>query len=408
VDHGELSQFLGTLVVMLSAAKLFGYLAQRVGQPAVLGELVGGVVVGSSVLGWIDPRVPAIHLMSELGVVLLLLLIGLETDLRKLLHVGVSATLVALAGVVLPFACGYAACRLLGLSNLVALMAGASLSATSVGISARVLADLGRLDTAEGRIILGAAVIDDVIGLIILTVVAGVAEGASVSWGSVAWTAVLAVGFIVVTWVVGRLVVPFLMLLAWRIQLPGTSTIMALILAFGLGWLADRSGSAVIIGAFAAGLLLARTPDAEEIEKGITVLGHFFVPLFFVSVGAAVNLRTLNPLDPAQRWVALTGCVLVVVAIAAKFVAGYAPFWFRGDKRVIGVGMIPRGEVGLVFAQVGLSSGVFDQGLFGATTLMVIVTTMITPPLLKHLLAGAPSPTRPAESEGIEDLVMTP
>ncbi len=178
MHHLDVPNFLGLLVVLLAAAKLLGALAQRIGQPAVLGELVAGVIVGASVLGLVnpqnqaDPRSEALHLLAEIGVVILLFEIGLETDLRQLLRVGGASAVVAVAGVALPFAFGYAACLLLGLSQLVAVVAGAALTATSVGITARVLSDLGRLQEPEGQVILGAAVIDDVIGLIILTVVA--------------------------------------------------------------------------------------------------------------------------------------------------------------------------------------------------------------------------------------------
>src|SRR3954469_17553340 len=172
MDHLDVPRFLGLLVVMLGTAKLLGALAQRIGQPAVLGELVAGVVLGASALGVIDPKTEILHLLSEMGVVILLFAIGLETDLRQLLRVGGAASAVACVGVALPFALGYAVCHVLGLSNLVAIVAGAALTATSVGITARVLSDLGRLQDPEGQIILGAAVIDDVIGLIILTVVA--------------------------------------------------------------------------------------------------------------------------------------------------------------------------------------------------------------------------------------------
>jgi Kef-type K+ transport system membrane component KefB len=184
MDHLTVAEFLGLLVVMLVAARLCGAVAKAVGQPTVLGELVAGVLLGASVLGLVDPEVEVVHLLSELGVILLLFAIGLETDLGKLLRVGGASAAVAAVGVVLPFALGYGVCRLLGLANLVAIVCGAALTATSVGITARVLSDLGQLRSPEGQIILGAAVIDDVVGLVILTVVAGLAQGESVTaWG---------------------------------------------------------------------------------------------------------------------------------------------------------------------------------------------------------------------------------
>jgi Kef-type K+ transport system membrane component KefB len=371
----------------------------------VLGELLAGVILGTSVAGLVNPKDDVLHLLAELGVVILLFEIGLETDLNKLLKVGGVSTVVAVVGVILPFALGYGVCRMLGLANLVAIFAGATLTATSVGITARVLADLNRLQEPESQIILGAAVIDDVVGLIILAVVGGVAQGQEVTAFGVAKTTGIAFGFLVVTLLVGRLIVPPLIRMASRIDLPGTPTMLAVMLAFGLAWLAYTAGSAMIIGAFAAGLLLRGTPHAHEMEKGVAHLGHFFVPIFFVVVGAAVDVRVLNPFNPANHQVLLVGGLLIVAAVVGKFLAGYAPYWFKGNKKVIGVGMIPRGEVGLIFGQMGLAAGVFDSGMFSAVTLMVMVTTFMAPPLLKLLFPPIPSDRPPPPPEGIEDLV---
>lgn len=405
MEHLDVPQFLGLLVIMLGAAKLFGALAQFIGQPAVLGELVAGVVVGASVMGWVDPKNEVLHLLSELGVVILLFEIGLETDLRKLLQVGGAAAAVAIVGVTLPFALGYAVCWMLGLGNLVAIVAGASLTATSVGITARVLSELNRLQETESQIILGAAVIDDVIGLVILAVVVGLTQGQEVTVFGVAKTTGIAFGFLIGTLLIGKFIVPPLVRWISRVDLPGTPTILAIMLAFGLAWLASVAGSAMIIGAFAAGLLLRDTPHAHEIERGVAHLGHFFVPLFFVAVGAAVDVRVLNPFFPENQQTLLIGGLLIVAAIVGKFLAGYAPFWINANKKVIGVGMIPRGEVGLIFAQMGLAGGVFDPGLFSAVTLMVMVTTFIAPPLLKFLFPPVQSGQKPPEPEGIEELV---
>lgn len=405
MGHLDVPQFLGLLVMMFASAKLLGALAQWIGQPAVLGELLAGVILGMSIGGLVDPNDDTLHLLAELGVVILLFEIGLETDLSKLLQVGGAATVVAVVGVSLPFALGYAVCWILGLSNLIGIMAGASLTATSVGITARVLSDLNRLQEPESQIILGAAVIDDVIGLVILAVVVGLTKGQEVTVFGVAKTTGIAFGFLGGTLLVGKLVVPPLVRWVSRVDLPGTPTMLAVMLAFGLAWLASVAGSAMIIGAFAAGLLLRGTPHAHEIEKGVAHLGHFFVPLFFVAVGAAVDVRVLNPVDPANWQTLMVGSLLIVAAVVGKFLAGYAPFWFKGNKKVIGVGMIPRGEVGLIFAQMGLVSGVFDPGLFSAVTLMVMVTTFMAPPLLKLLFPPVQLDQRPPASEGIQDLV---
>lgn len=401
--HLDVPQFLGLLVLILAAAKICGALAQWIGQPAVLGELVAGVILGN--LALVNPKNEVLHLLAELGVVILLFEIGLETDLRKLVKVGGAATAVAVVGVALPFVLGYAVCRMLGLGNLVAVVAGASLTATSVGITARVLSDLNRLQEPESQIILGAAVIDDVIGLVILAVVSGLTQGHEVTPLGVAKITAIAFGFLFGTLLVGRLVVPLLVRLVSRSNLPGTPTMLAVMVAFGVAWLASVAGSALIIGAFAAGLLLRDTPQAHEMERGVANLGHFFVPLFFVAVGAAVDLSVLSPLDPANRTTLLIGGLLIIAAVVGKFLAGHAPIWFRGNKNVIGVGMIPRGEVGLIFAQMGLATGVFDAGIFSAVTLMVMVTTFAAPPLLKLLFPPVASKGGPKQQEGIEDLV---
>ena len=404
MDHLTLPQLLGLLVAMLTAAKLLGALAQWIGQPAVLGELIAGVVLGSSVLGIVDPKTEMLHLLSELGVIILLFAIGLETDLKKLLRVGAASSAVAIVGVALPFVLGYVACQLLGLSNLTSIFAGATLTATSVGITARVLSDLNRLQEPESQIILGAAVIDDVIGLIILAVVSGVARGEGVSAWGIANTTLIAFGFLAGTLLVGRVLVPPVVKRLSKIDLPGTPTMLSLILAFGLAWLANYAGSATIIGAFAAGLLIRETPDAHEIERGIANLGHFFVPLFFVVVGAAVDLSAFNPLHAENHRTLAIGAVLILAGVLGKFLAGYAPFWIEADKRVIGVGMIPRGEVGLIFAQMGLSSEVFDTAMFSAVALMVMVTTFMAPPLLRLLFPPVGGPVAHDQSDAIEEL----
>jgi Kef-type K+ transport system membrane component KefB len=405
MGHTQISDFLGMLVVILVTAKLAGVLAQRLGQPAVLGELLAGVVAGPSVLGWVDPQFETLELLSELGVLMLLFAIGLETDLAQLLRVGGTSMTVAVVGVFLPFVLGFVACRLLGLSDLRSIMAAATLTATSVGITARVLSDLGHLRTQEGQIILGAALIDDVLGLLLLTIIEGLSTGQQVSAAMVLAAAGRAIGFLVVATLVGKVVIPHLFRMAERIELPGTITVFAVVLALAMAWLADRCGSAMIIGAFAAGLLLAGLPRAHDIERGIAGLGHFLVPLFFVSVGASVDLGALNPLQSASRFALLLGGVLIVVAVVGKLLAGYAPFWFTGNKAIVGVGMIPRGEVGLIFARIGLASQVFDAGLFGATTLMVMVTTLIVPPVLKRLLDKTTPSEVEEESESLHDLV---
>ncbi len=394
---------LAVLVATILATKLLGEVAQRLNQPSVLGELLAGVLLGASLFGILDPSDPVVHALAEIGILVLLFEIGLHTDLRSLVGVGKSAIVVGVVGVVLPFVAGYLVAHALGLGMIPAIVAGAALTATSIGISARVLSDLGQLDTPEGQIVLGAAVLDDVVGLIILSVVTGLAAGEGVTLLGVGTTTAIAVGFIVAALVVGSVLVPPIFHVVAQIQTTGALGLIALAFAFLLAWLASISGSAMIIGAFAAGLVLHRTPQRHAIEAKVTTLGHFFVPIFFASVGAAVDVRSLANLETI-----LVGGALIVVGVVGKFASGFAPVWFTGSKSLIGVAMIPRGEVGLIFAQMGLSTGALDVSLFSAITLMVMVTTFMAPPLLGRIAAKRQAPEDEEDQPGdggIDDLV---
>lgn len=403
MSQHDVPHLLVILFALLVATKLLGVVAQRLGQPSVVGELVAGILLGKSVLGLLDPGDPVIHDFAQLGVIVLLFEIGLHTDIRSLLKVGMAAIVVALVGVALPFGLGYGVCIVLGLSAIPAVVVGAALTATSIGISGRMLSDLGQLRTAEGQIVLGAAVMDDVIGLVILSVVVGLVGGTAVTLGGVASTTAIAVGFIVVALVLGNLFIPPFFRFVDRIEASGTLGVAALAFAFLMASLAAMAGSATIIGAFAAGLILHNTPQRTRIDSATTSLGHFFVPIFFAAVGAAVELGTLaNP-----RALAI-GSTLIGAGIAGKVAAGYAPVWFKGRKLLIGVAMIPRGEVGLIFAQMGLATAALTPQLYSALTLMVLVTTLITPPLLAYMVRSGQQQVEVSERPddgGIDDLV---
>lgn len=390
------------LAALLATAKLLGALAQRVGQPAVLGELVAGMILGASVLGLLDPAEPVIHALSELGVIVLLFEIGLHTNLRSMAKVAGTATTVGLVGVILPFALGYyAASTILGFDRIPALVCGAALTATSIGISARVLFDLGQLDSREGQVVLGAAVLDDVVGLIVLSVVTSMVLGGSLTLANVATTTALAVGFIVAALTMGRFLARPVFASLRQIRTSGTLGVVALAFAFLLSSLAATAGSAMIIGAFAAGVVLNRSAERAEIDRAATTIGHFLVPIFFASVGASVRLSTF--MDPRTL---AAGGLLIAVGVVGKFVAAYAPWRFKGNKKLIGVAMIPRGEVGLIFAQMGLSTGAVTPAIFSALTLMVMVTTFMVPPLLAVVGKGQPSIPGDLSGEGgIDDLV---
>jgi Kef-type K+ transport system membrane component KefB len=399
----DFSHLLAVLFALLVATKIFGVLAQRLGQPSVVGELLAGVLLGKSLLGILDPADPVIHDLAQLGVIVLLFEIGLHTNVRSLFKAGPAAMVVAIVGVVIPFSLGYGVCIALGLAAIPAVVTGAALTATSIGISARTLSDLGQLRTTEGQIVLGAAVLDDIIGLVILSVVTGLVSGRAVSVGGVALTSAIAVGFIVAALVLGNLFVPPFFRFVDRVEASGTLGIAALAFAFLMAALAAMAGSATIIGAFAAGLVLHNTPQRSRIDSATTSLGHFFVPIFFAVVGAAVELGTLANL----RALAIGGA-LIGVGIAGKVIAGFGPFWFKGRKLLIGVAMIPRGEVGLIFAQMGLATASLTSELYSAIALMVLVTTFVTPPLLALMVRSeqhhADISERPGDG-GIDDLV---
>jgi Kef-type K+ transport system membrane component KefB len=394
----DVAQFLLALIAIFIAAKAFGEIAERLGQPAVLGELVGGVLIGVSGLNLVDPHDVTIHLLSELGVILLLFLIGLETDLKKLMEVGGSATAVAIVGVALPLAGGIAFGQLLGLRIMVSVFLGAALTATSVGITARVLSDLGHLQDDESQVVLGAAVVDDIIGLVLLTLVGTLAGGGELTFLGVGRIILVAFGFVILAIVVGSQLAPRLIRVIDRIEMQRGLFFSAMVFALLLAYIAHQVGSAIIIGSFAAGLVLARTERGRDIEREVHDVANFFIPIFFVVVGAAVDVRSMKG---EFLWI---GLGLTAIGVLGKVAAGFV-VWKKGLRRtVIGVGMIPRGEVGLIFAQIGLTTKLLSAGLYSAVALMVILTTFITPPLLRRLLVQKTPDRKPGDITG--DYVM--
>jgi Kef-type K+ transport system membrane component KefB len=388
----SVEQFFFTIAIILAAAKLAGELASRVGQPAVLGELIAGVVMGSSVLGVI-PADGALHdvigLLAEIGVVILLFEIGLETDLKEMSRVGGAAVLVAMVGVVAPFALGYGTWTLLtNDAGTVAIFVGATLTATSVGITSRVLSDLGQMNTREARVILGAAIVDDVLGLVILAIVSGLAAGAALSAGTIVLKLVVAVGFLVVAVVLGRWFMPRVFAVIERMQVRGILFVTSFAFVLALAALASTVGSALIIGAFAAGIILSSTNHFDLITKSIHPVSDLFAPIFFVYVGSSVNVALLNPASAefAPQTLIIAGALLVV-AIIGKLASGFAVGWGQQPLNhwAIGVGMIPRGEVGLIFAHLGLANAVVNVSTFNALVIVVMLTTFVAPPLLKVL-----------------------
>ncbi|MTJ12703.1 cation:proton antiporter [Anabaena sp. UHCC 0187] len=415
-----LAAVLLSLVVIYFASKLGGELCNKVGLPAVLGELLGGVVIGVSVLhllvfpeGGTDtssslimtflqltagltpeatPQVFAaqsevISVLSELGVIILLFEIGLESNLKDLMAVGIQAVVVAIVGVVVPFAAGTVGLMtIFGVGAIPAIFAGAALTATSIGITSKVLSELGRLNSKEGQIILGAAVIDDVLGIIVLAVVASLAKDGVVDVGNVIYLIVSATSFIIGAIVLGNVFNKSFVAIADKLKTRGEVVIPAFIFAIIMAYLASVIHLEAILGAFAAGLVLEETDKRKELQKQVIPIADMLVPVFFVTVGAKTDLGVLNPAIPTNREALIMATFLITVAIIGKVVTGLTVFGQPGINRLaIGVGMIPRGEVGLVFAGVGAASGVLSKPLGAAIIMMVIITTFIAPPLLKFV-----------------------
>lgn len=397
--HPSASDFFLVLVAILIFAKVFGEGAERIGQPAVLGELVAGLVLGASVLGIVPADgliADVIHYLAEVGVAILLFEIGLETDLKEMFKVGASSAKVAIVGVALPFALGFGywlwADPSIGAHPegqslaMVAIFVGATLTATSVGITARVLGDLKLMHRAESKIIIGAAVIDDVLGLVILAVVTGLASGTALSVLGVATTFAVAVGFLVAAVLIGNILAPPLFRVVDNMRVRGVLLVAAFSFALLIAALADKAGSALIIGAFAAGIVLSGTNQFDQIEHRIKPVADIFTPIFFVSVGAAVNVQLFLPTSESFNGeVLMVGFILVLVAFIGKLAAGFVVGYGKEklNHMAIGVGMVPRGEVGLIFADIGRRAGLLSPEAFSAILIMVIVTTFIAPPLLK-------------------------
>lgn len=381
----EIVRFLAGLLVILLSAKLFGELAERLGQPAVLGELIGGVVLGTGVVSFFNINDPALALMSEIGVILLLFETGIHSDLGRLLKAGPTASAVAAIGVISPFALGWGLMTALGRGGMEAVFVGAALTATSVGITARVLSDMGKLELPEAQIILGAAVIDDVLGIIILSAMQGIAVSGFLQWAGIVKTILLSAGFLAAALWLGPYLSNALVKIVRRMRVRGVLVGLAVCFAFAMALAAHALGTAMIVGAFTAGILLARTDKKEDIDKTIRPVVDVFAPVFFVMVGAQVDLAVFNPFTAGNRAVLGLAALLILAAVAGKIVSALAVP--KGLNRwTVGFGMIPRGEVGLIFAQIGLTTGIIEPALYAAVVAMVIVTTFVAPPLLKKSL----------------------
>ena len=366
------------LAIILLIAKLAAELFERLRIPAVLGEIIAGIVIGPSMLGLISPS-DAMRVLAEIGVIILLAEVGLEMDLTELRRVGKASMLVAIIGVVVPMSSGILAGTVLGETFNASLFLGAALAATSVGITARVFGDLRALSSTEARIVLGAAVADDVLGLVILTVVTRVVEQGSIDLTGLASTIGLAVGFIAIAGAFGIFVVPKIFAaIGTRALSPSTIGVLAAGVTFGFSAVASGAQLAPIIGAFIAGTALSRTPQHDRIARDFKALGSIFIPVFFMQIGIDTDVTKFF-----SGHVLFVAAILTVIAIVGKVVAAVGARGTNTDKLLIGLGMIPRGEVGLIFASIGVSVGVFHEDLDAVVLLVVLLTTVVTPPLLR-------------------------
>jgi Kef-type K+ transport system membrane component KefB len=386
----DLTHLLISLILIFAGAKVLGELAGRIGQPAVLGELAAGVILGVGVLKIVNPQADILVLLADVGVIILLFEAGLATDIKDLLAVGRQSLAVALVGIALPFVGGYFVARAFGTTDLAAVLLGAALTATSVSITVRVLGDLGKLETREAKIILGAAVADDIIALVILSAVRDLGRGGDIGWSKAAIAAAVGIAFFATAIIVGSLFARQLVRLIERMRVSGALIVGAVGFAFAWALAAEVVGSAAIVGAFAAGLALGRTHKSETILADLKPVSYIFTPIFFVVIGAGVDVRFFNPWNASHSHILLIAGCLFLVAVGGKFLAGFAAFG-RGIRRTaVGVGMAPRGEVGFIFAEVGRRSGLVSNELFAALVIVVALTTFFTPPLLKFTLAERP------------------
>jgi Kef-type K+ transport system membrane component KefB len=427
-----LSGVLLTLVIIYLASKVGSEIAKRLDLPPVLGELVAGVLVGVSALRLVifpeggftasdslvmsglqllnnlspeavnsifSQQSEVISVLAELGVIILLFEIGLESDIRQLKEVGIQAFVVAFIGVTAPFAAGT-----LGLmyffhvAAIPAIFAGAALTATSIGITSKVLAEIGQLKSKEGQIIVGAAVIDDVLGIIVLAVVASLAKTGEVDITNVAILLVSAIAFLFGAILLGGVFNKTFVAIVSKLKTRGSIVIPAFIFAYGMAFIGNAIHLEAILGAFAAGLVLDETDARNELDELIKPVADLLVPIFFVTVGARADLSVLNPMIPENRSGLLIAVFLLVVAILGKVITGWVVFGIPNINRLaIGIGMVPRGEVGLVFAGIGTASGAIDKPLEVAIIIMVILTTFLAPPFLRIAFGKTDEPPTSGE-----------
>jgi Kef-type K+ transport system membrane component KefB len=378
--------FLISLASILFFAKVFGEIALKLGQNAIIGELLAGVFVGPSVFGVVC-ETPVLSNISELGAIILLFEVGLSIDIKEFLKSSGWAVAVAFVGVIAPYFLGYFVFLCFGLTDMQAVFAGAVLAATSVGVTTRVFMDLKCLKTEEAKIVLGAAVIDDIIGLTILAIVLKLVAGETVGFGTVACISGKAVLFLVLSVIAGVLIMPTIFKFISKMRQSYIISVMGLVFCLILSALSTKIEFAPIVGAFVAGLVLSTIKQSEEIKKAIKPIYAVFVPVFFVLMGTKVDISTFNPFVAANREILVLTSILFVIAFVGKTVAGFAVLKKGINKLLIGVSMVPRGEVGLIFADIGLKNNVFEMRDYSALVAVMMLTTFVTPIILRYLIS---------------------
>lgn len=374
---------------LILAAQVMAFLFKRLNQPVVIGEVLAGILVGPALLGWVHEG-EILEFIAELGAIFLLFMVGLETRLRDILAVGKEAFLVAVLGVAFPFVGGYFYGLQIGFATLPSLFLGTALVATSVGITARVLQELGVLSRPYARIILGAAVIDDVLGLIVLAVVNGVAKTGQVETGAILQLILLSVAFVGLAVALSPL---FARLPLEKLPM-GSPMGFALALGIGMAALAASIGLAPIVGAFLGGMLLSEVREKYRLEEPVFAIESFLAPLFFAMVGVRLELAAL--VSPATL---VAGTVVTVIAILGKVLGGFLGSLTQGVRSAltVGVGMAPRGEVGLIVAALGLAAGAVNEEEYAIVLFMVVFTTLFAPFALKPFIAWTEKGLRQAK-----------
>jgi len=399
----EAHDFFLTLLLMLVGARIFAEFFQRVGLPPVLGELAAGLFLGPTFLGWVSLN-DTIKLLAEIGIILLLFDVGLETDLKRLKESGWSATLVAVGGFVLPLVFGASVSYYLFHYNLIAsLFIGGTVTATSIGITVRVLKDLKKHRSREGEIVLGAAVLDDIFGVVLLAILFDFSQSGEVNIVDTGRVFLFIITFFLIAPIAAKLMAILIRKYDSQTSYPGLIPVSIISLVLFFAWMAHQMGAPEIIGGFAAGLALSRRfflpfgavigedqVFAEKIEEQMRPIVLLFTPIFFVTVGLSVNMQDIN-WGESHIW--LFGGSILLVSVIGKMLV---PFGMRSldfsRKLIVGLSMVPRGEVGLIFAEIGRTSGIFTNEVYTAMIVVIVLTTMLPPLLIKMVYARSTPP----------------